>query len=82
MVLADLFPTRVRFSGVAVSYNISQTLFGGTVPLIAAELVLVTGSATSPALVVMAFAALAVVASFGLKRYGGRVAEAASTQPR
>lgn len=78
MVLADLFPTRVRFSGVAVSYNISQTLFGGTVPLIAAELVLVTGRATSPALVVVTFAALAVAASFGLKRYGGRVAVASA----
>ncbi len=78
MVLADLFPTRVRFSGVAVAYNISQTLFGGTVPLIAAELVVATGSVTSPALAVMGFAALAVLASFGLARYGGRVAETAS----
>ena len=73
MVLADLFPTRVRFSGVAVSYNISQTLFGGTVPLIAAALVASTGAPTSPALVVMAFAAVAFAASFGLKRHGGRV---------
>ena len=75
MVLADLFPTRVRFSGVAVSYNVSQTLFGGTVPLVAAALVANSGSATSPALVVVVFAAITLAASFGLKRHGGRVAE-------
>lgn len=76
MVLADLFPTRVRFSGVAVSYNVSQTLFGGTVPLLAAALVADTGSPLSPALVMVVFAAVAVVATFGLARHGGRVGEA------
>ena len=76
MVLADLFPTRVRFSGVAVSYNISQTLFGGTVPLIAAALVAGTGQSAAPALVVVLFAAVTLLASFGLKRHGGRAAEA------
>ncbi len=73
MILADLFPTRVRFSGVAVSYNVSQTLFGGTVPLVAASLVAFTASPTAPALVVIAFAAVSFAASFGLKRHGGRV---------
>ena len=73
MVLADLFPTRVRFSGVAVSYNVSQTLFGGTVPLLAAALVAATGSSAAPALVVTVCAGLAAAASFGLKRHGGRV---------
>ena len=73
MVTADLFPTRVRFSGVAVSYNLSQTLFGGTVPLLAAALVSATGSATAPALVVVAFAAVTFAASLGLKRREGWV---------
>ena len=73
MVLADLFPTRVRFSGVAVSYNVSQTLFGGTAPLLAASLVASTAAPTSPALVVILFAAVAFAASFGLKRHGGQV---------
>ncbi len=76
MVLADLFPTRVRFSGVAVSYNISQTLFGGTMPLLAATLVADTGSPASPALAMAALALVTAVASLGLKRYGGRVAAA------
>ncbi|WP_237477320.1 MFS transporter [Lichenibacterium dinghuense] len=77
MIAADLFPTRVRFSGVAVSYNISQTLFGGTVPLLAAALVSATGAATAPALIVAVFAAVALAASFGLKRREGWVGRAA-----
>ncbi len=79
MVAADLFPTRVRFSGVAVSYNVSQTLFGGTVPLIAAALVADTGSTASPALVVAAFAAVALAASLCLKGRDGRVGQGAPT---
>ena len=38
-VLVELFPTRVRFTGVALSYNLSAALFGGTAPLAATWLV-------------------------------------------
>jgi MHS family proline/betaine transporter-like MFS transporter len=31
--LVELFPTRVRFTGVAVSYNLIAGLFGGTAPM-------------------------------------------------
>ncbi len=34
-LLAELFPTRVRFTGMAISYNLSTTLFGGTAPIVA-----------------------------------------------
>lgn len=33
-VLVELFPTRVRFTGVSASYNLSVAAFGGTAPLI------------------------------------------------
>jgi len=29
-VIADLFPTRVRYTGVALAYNVSFTAFSGT----------------------------------------------------
>ncbi|MFT9258750.1 MAG: hypothetical protein ABF535_11860, partial [Acetobacter sp.] len=32
--LAGLFPAEVRYSGFAVSFNLSNTIFGGTTPLI------------------------------------------------
>lgn len=43
-VLAELFPARYRYSGVAVSYNIGG-LIGGFVPSIAAAFALGVGSA-------------------------------------
>ena len=38
-LLAEIFPTRVRFSGFALSFNIANALFGGTAPFIATWLI-------------------------------------------
>jgi MHS family proline/betaine transporter-like MFS transporter len=38
-VLVELFPTRVRFTGVALSYNLSAAVFGGTAPMVGMTLV-------------------------------------------
>ncbi|MDX1924709.1 MAG: MFS transporter [Rickettsiaceae bacterium] len=32
-VLVELFPTKIRFTGVALSYNLSAAIFGGTSPM-------------------------------------------------
>jgi len=72
-VTADFFPTRIRFSGVAVVQNISQTAFGGTAPLVATALIRDLQSPSAPALVVIACGALTFAASFAAGRYGGRV---------
>lgn len=42
-LLVELFPTRVRFTGVALSYNLSAAIFGGTAPMIGAALYKFTG---------------------------------------
>ena len=42
-VVASLFPTRVRFSGVALSYNIAVTILAGFAPLAATFLIQHTG---------------------------------------
>jgi MHS family proline/betaine transporter-like MFS transporter len=34
-VLVESFPTKVRFTGVALSYNLSAAIFGGTAPMVA-----------------------------------------------
>jgi MHS family proline/betaine transporter-like MFS transporter len=39
VLLTDLFPTRVRFSGVALSFNVAFTIFSGTAPLVATSLI-------------------------------------------
>jgi MHS family proline/betaine transporter-like MFS transporter len=72
-VVADLFPTRVRYSGVALAYNISFTAFSGTAPLLATVAISATGSAAAPALVMAGCAALTLFGSLGIGRPGGRV---------
>src|SRR5215510_4477541 len=72
-VTADLFPTRIRFSGVAVVQNISQTAFGGTAPLMATALVRNLQTPVAPALVVLVCGVLTFAGSFAAARHSGRV---------
>ena len=43
VLLTDLFPTRIRFTGVALVFNVAFTLFSGTAPLVATTLIRDTG---------------------------------------
>jgi len=78
VLLTDLFPTRIRFTGVALVFNISFTIFSGTAPLVATTLIRDTGMMASPALLMMACAVLALVGSIWVERYGGNVMTASS----
>ncbi|MBB2987600.1 MHS family proline/betaine transporter-like MFS transporter [Terracoccus luteus] len=60
--LAELFPTTNRYSGFAVSFNISNALFGGTAPFVATWLIASTGSDLAPAFYLMVAAAISLVA--------------------
>jgi MFS family permease len=73
VVVADLFPTRLRYSGVALSYNVSLAVFSGTAPLLAAVAMKATGAADAPALVMGVCAALALFGSFWVGRHAGRL---------
>jgi len=48
-MLTQLFPTATRSTGVALSYNLAVTLFGGLAPLTVSTLITVTGSKLVPA---------------------------------
>ena len=61
--LAELFPTRVRSSALAISYGLGTALFGGTAPLVATLLVRRTGNPMAPAAYAAALAVAAVVAA-------------------
>lgn len=61
-LLAELFPTKIRYSGVALSYNLGFAIFGGLTPLIASVLVYESHSAIAPAIYLIVTAVLAVVA--------------------
>jgi MFS family permease len=73
VLLTDLFPTRIRFSGVALSFNIAFTIFSGMAPLFATTLIRGTGMPAAPSFMAIACAALALAASFGVPRFGGHV---------
>ena len=73
VLLTDLFPTRIRFTGVALVFNISFTIFSGTAPLVATTLVRDTGQSSSPAYLMIGSAVLALLGSLWVERYGGNV---------
>ena len=73
VLLTDLFPTRIRFTGVALVFNVSFTIFSGTAPLVATSLIRDSGSPTSPAYLMMFSAALALIGSLWVDRFGGNV---------
>ncbi len=60
--LVALFPTRTRYSGFSIGYNIGVAVFGGTTPFIATYLVDVTGNNLAPAFYLMATATGGVIA--------------------
>ena len=73
VLLTDLFPTRIRFSGVALSFNIAFTVFSGVAPLVATTLIRATGSPAAPAIAMAASAAISFAASLAATRLGGEL---------
>lgn len=47
--LSESFPTEVRYSGFALSFNTANALLGGTAPFIATWLISTTGTSLAPA---------------------------------
>lgn len=60
--LAEMFPTKIRYSGFAVSFNLSNALFGGTAPFVATLLISLSGNALAPAWYLGAAALVSLVA--------------------
>ena len=73
VLLTDLFPTRIRFTGVALVFNVSFTLFSGTAPLIATSLIEQTRNNASPAYMMIVSAVIAFAGSLFASRHGGNV---------
>jgi MFS family permease len=71
-LLIELFPTEVRYSGYAFSYNVGFAIFGGLSPLFASYLILTTGNPLSPAICFFITALLAFVALIGLHDKKGK----------
>ena len=81
VLLTDLFPTRVRFSGVALGFNVAFTIFSGTAPLVATSLIRSTGLDTAPAFVMVGCGLLTLAGSLGLSQAGGHVLKGREDEP-
>ncbi len=68
-ILAEMFPTRVRYTALSVSYGFAVVLFGGFAPLISTWLVDLTGNPFAPAFYVMTGGALSAIAILSMREY-------------
>lgn len=57
-----MFPTHVRFAGVAIAYNVATSLFGGTAPALNSWAINLTGDVLVPAYVMMASCLVGMIA--------------------
>jgi MHS family proline/betaine transporter-like MFS transporter len=67
-LLAEQFPVDTRAVGIAFSYSISVTIFGGFAPFVATWLIAQTGDPLSPSFYLMATAVLSIIALQGIQR--------------
>ena len=66
--LAELFPTPIRSTALAITYGVGSALFGGTAPFLATLLVRRTGNPVTPAFYAVAAVAVAAVVAALLTR--------------
>ncbi|MFX1672058.1 glycine betaine/L-proline transporter ProP [Paraburkholderia sp. A2WS-5] len=65
--LPALFPTAIRYGALAIGFNVSVSLFGGTTPLVAAWLVEHTQNLMMPAYYLMGAAVIGIVSVVSLR---------------
>ncbi|NPA76014.1 MAG: MHS family MFS transporter [Euryarchaeota archaeon] len=65
--MAEVFPHRIRYTAMSVSYNIALALFGGTAPLVATWLIQITGNVLMPAYYLMLSAGIALLTLLFMK---------------
>lgn len=71
VTLVEIFPTRVRYSGASVGYNVAYMIFGGTAPLVATYLVSATGSDIAPGFYLVVVAVVVFFVAFALPETRG-----------
>lgn len=72
VLLCEVFPTAVRYTASAITYNVSYAIFGGTAPFVATWLIAATGNKMAPAIYLTVIAAGALIAALFLKETNNR----------
>lgn len=70
--LPALFPTQVRYRALAIGFNLSVSLFGGTTPLIAETLVTSTGNPMAPSYLLIGAGLIGALALIFTPEVAGR----------
>lgn len=68
---AELFTAKVRYSGIALGYNLAGMALGGTAPLISVALISATANPTAPAWFLMATAVVTIATALTLTETAG-----------
>jgi len=71
-MLPSLFFTQVRYVALAITFNISVSLFGGTTPLVLAWLIKVTDNKMIPAYYIMAACLIGIITMIFVKETTGK----------
>lgn len=75
--LVEIFPTRVRYAGFSIGFNLSVAIFGGSAAYVATWLIDATGSPLSPALLVLCTGLIATLSVLTLRETAGQRLDAA-----
>ena len=67
-MLSEMFPTRVRYTGLGLAYSLSNAIFSGCAGLIITGLIKQTGNLDIPAYYVMATAVVSIFALMTLRK--------------
>jgi MHS family proline/betaine transporter-like MFS transporter len=71
-LMSELFPTRMRTTGLSISYSFGVAIFGGFAPFINAWLISATGNKLAPSFYLMLAAAISLTALTAARRSGVR----------
>ncbi|WP_020502078.1 MFS transporter [Sciscionella marina] len=70
--MAEMFPTRVRYTGMSISYSIGVSVFGGATPLILTAVVNGTGMQLGAAFYLIATALVSLIGVLRYPETGGK----------
>ena len=77
-VLVDIFPTRIRFTGMAVACNLCAATFGGTTPMFTAWMINTTGNHLMPAFYIIFSVLVSMLTMYLYKKESRQVAVASA----
>ena len=80
-VLAEQFPTNIRYTALSISYGFAVAIFGGFAPLISSGLIVMTGDPLAPAYYVILAGVLSFVATLFIKERAGIALPGESSAP-